>query len=228
MKTIIKPRSELASAIAEAAVRVISASIEESGKCRLVITGGGLGMEVLSSLASAQIDWAKVTVILSDERFVGLNDNDRNEFQALERMPQLANTQWMRYPDSKTDLETSTEKFNVEVSTVFGDIDSSDPSFDLVLLGMGPDGHVASLFPGRLHAKQWIVSEDSSPKPPSSRMSLSYQALCKGERVWFMASGKEKAQAASSAMTESDLPAGRVRGRSETIWWIDQALSDEL
>ncbi|MEY3384176.1 MAG: hypothetical protein RLZZ212_763, partial [Actinomycetota bacterium] len=60
MKTIIKPRSELASTIAEAAVRVISASIEESGKCSLVITGGGLGMEVLSSLASAQIDWAKV------------------------------------------------------------------------------------------------------------------------------------------------------------------------
>jgi 6-phosphogluconolactonase len=228
LKTIIKPKSELAKAISAAAANVIRQSINESGRCRLVLTGGGLGMEVLASLASSEISWRKVTVIFSDERFVGPRDADRNEHRALERLPHLKDADWLRYPDSSFDLETSTEHFNEEVASVFGVIDEDSPTFDLVLLGMGPDGHVASLFPGRLHSKNWIVSEDSSPKPPISRMSLSYEALCKGERVWFIASGKEKAAAAKSAMTNSDLPAGRVRGKTETVWWIDQELSDEL
>lgn len=228
MKTIIKPKSELAKAISGAAANVIRQSIDESGRCRLVLTGGGLGMEVLASLASSAINWPKVTVIFSDERFVGPKDADRNEYQALERLPHLKDADWLRYPDSSFDLITSTEHFNEEVASVFGAIDDGSLAFDLVLLGMGPDGHVASLFPGRLHSKNWIVEEDSSPKPPRSRMSLSYEALCKGERVWCIASGKEKAAAAKSAMTNSDLPAGRVRGKTETVWWIDQELSDEL
>lgn len=228
MKTIIKPKSELAGAIADAAASVITQTIKESGRCRLVLTGGGIGMEVLACLSSSEINWPKVTIVFSDERFVGPRDAERNEYQALERLPHLIHADWLRYPDSSSDLDASTEQFNGEIARVFGAIHDSSPAFDLVLLGMGPDGHVASLFPGRLHPKQWIVSEDSSHKPPSSRMSLSYEALCKGERVWFIASGKEKAPAAKSAMTNSDLPAGRVRGKTETVWWIDQELSDEL
>lgn len=228
MKRVINSRSELASAIAGEALGVIRESIASNGSCRLVLTGGGLGMEVLAELSALPIDWPKVTILFSDERFVGVTHPDRNESQALERLPQLLDANWLRYPDTSSDLESSADEFSNELERVFGTLDSSQPIFDLVLLGMGPDGHVASLFPGRLHAKQWIVTEDSSPKPPSMRLSLSYQALCRAQRVWFLVAGRDKADATTSAMKNSDLPAGRVRGISETIWWIDQELSDEF
>lgn len=225
---IVKARTELAAAIAAEVAAVIKSSITSKGSCRIVLTGGGLGLEVLSSLRLAAIDWQKVTVIFSDERFVGLSDKDRNEFKALERLPELEQANFLRYPDTKTDLDTAAELFNSKVEAVFVGLTSENTTFDLVILGMGPDGHVASLFPGKSYPSQWIVAEADSPKPPSERLSLSYEALGKAERVWFVASGKEKALAAKSAMISSDLPAGRVKGRSETVWWIDQELSDEL
>ncbi len=228
MKKIVKPRAELASAVATEAAAVINSSIQQKGSCNIVLTGGGLGLEVLSRLHTVSIDWPKVTIVFSDERFVGLSDTDRNEFQALERLPELELANWLRYPKSDLDLEASAELFTNQLDGQLGKLTSGESKFDLVILGMGPDGHVASLFPGRLHPQNWIVSEDSSPKPPASRLSLSYRALCWAERVWFVAAGREKAQAADSAMKGSDLPAGRVKGLSETVWWIDQELSDEL
>lgn len=225
---IVKSRTELAAAIAAEATAVIKSSIASKGSCRIVLTGGGLGLEVLNSLRLAAIDWQKVTVIFSDERFVGLSDKDRNEYQALERLPELEQANFLRYPNTSANLDSAAALFNRQVEQEFGSLTSDNTTFDLVILGMGPDGHVASLFPGKIHPSKWIVAEADSPKPPSERLSLSYQALGNAERVWFVASGKEKALAAKSAMISSELPAGRVKGMLETAWWIDQELNDEL
>ena len=228
MIKIVKARTELAAAIAAEVAVVIESSIASKDSCRLVLTGGGLGLEVLGHLHLIEIDWQKISVIFSDERFVGISDKDRNEYQALEQLPELKQAKFLRYPDANTDLDTAADLFNRQVEAEFGDLTSDFPAFDLVILGMGPDGHVASLFPGKNHPSTWIVAEADSPKPPSERLSLSYEALGNAERVWFVASGKEKAPAVKSAMITAELPAGRLKGVSETVWWIDQELNDEL
>jgi len=92
---------------------------------------------------------------------------------------------------------------------------------------MGPDGHIASLFPGVKHEDAWVVSEDNSPKPPSERLSFSYQALNNSERVWFLVAGAGKADALRSVYA-GQLPASKVQGLSETRWYLDKEISDAL
>jgi 6-phosphogluconolactonase len=94
---------------------------------------------------------------------------------------------------------------------------------------MGPDGHLASLFPGRVHPEAWIVSETDSPKPPSQRLSFSYQALNRSKRVWFLVSGAEKAEPVRCALLgDCDLPVAQVLGIEETVWFMDSELSRAL
>jgi 6-phosphogluconolactonase len=95
---------------------------------------------------------------------------------------------------------------------------------------MGPDGHVASLFPGHLHEVKWIVSEPESPKPPAERLSFSYQALNRSRTVFFLASGSAKAEVAKCAINDfdCDLPAAKVKGLELTRWYVDQEISRAL
>jgi 6-phosphogluconolactonase len=94
---------------------------------------------------------------------------------------------------------------------------------------MGPDGHVASLFPGAQHDFNWIVAESNSPKPPSMRLSFSYEALNRSSEVWFLVSGEAKADAVRCALSDScDLPAGQVRGLESTLWFMDMELRRAL
>jgi 6-phosphogluconolactonase len=109
---------------------------------------------------------------------------------------------------------------------VFSENFGSDyPSFDIVLLGMGPDGHVASLFPGSkaIEFGKWVVAEPDSPKPPQQRISLSYEALSSAKQVWFLVSGEDKAEAVSRVFDGEDLPATKVSGKEQTRWYLDLA-----
>ncbi len=226
VRTIV--RSELPKEAAKEFVKLAKEAISRQGQFRVVLTGGGLGIELLKALSELVIDWPRITVVFSDERFVSHESADRNEHQALAACPQLKNATFLRYPSASGSLDEAAKEFNSRIEGEFGPLVTSQPTFDLVILGMGPDGHVASLFPGRLHSKQWIVSEDASPKPPAQRLSLSYQALNSAQLVWFLVAGSEKADAARNAIKSLDLPAGRVRGKLETIWWLDQEVSDAL
>lgn len=222
------PRSELPVGIATAFSELVSNIIRNRGECRVVLTGGGLGIETLRSLLDQSVPWEKIKVIFSDERFVDFSDSDRNELQALSANRNIEQSRFLRYPNQQQTLEAAAEEFSSTLEGEFGPLGKKESTFDIVLLGMGPDGHVASLFPGRSHKSQWVVAEPNSPKPPLERLSLSYQALNNAERVWFLVAGSEKADAVRNAMKAIDLPAGRVRGLNETIWWMDQELSDAL
>ena len=95
---------------------------------------------------------------------------------------------------------------------------------------MGPDGHIASLFPGHQQAEKWIIAEKASPKPPAERLSFSYQALNRARAVIFLASGTAKAAVAKCAIQEEacDLPAAKVKGLELTRWYVDEEISREL
>ena len=194
---------------------------------RVLLTGGTLGIKFVEAISRLELPWERFWFMFSDERFVGFDHPDRNEQQALAVWPEMAD-HLQRYPSADIELGQAANALCANMTEEFGEIELDEALFDLCVLGMGPDGHVASLFPGHTHAKKWIVSETNSPKPPSQRLSFSYEALARSERVIFLASGASKAQAVSQALAQGDLPAAKVKGKSETTWYLDRELSDAL
>ena len=222
------PRDEIAARAAAELVSLAQNAVENRGVFSLVLTGGGLGIELASQLSDQEIPWHKMNTVFSDERYVALEHGDRNEHQAVSACGELIKTNFLRYPDVGDNLEFAQHQMNLKLEREFGPVDRNSIVFDLVVLGVGPDGHIASLFPGRSHPISWVVGESSSPKPPSARLSLSYEALNRSRKVWFLAGGTEKADAVRNAMKSRDLPAGKIKGEEETVWWLDQELSDAL
>lgn len=204
----------------EVAKRLLA--LEGKTPLTVALTGGTLGIEVIAELGKAEVPAGKFRFVFGDERFVPRNHPDRNEAQGLVVWPELAHV-LLRYPDSTESLESAREQFEVEFETWI-----AGRKFDLVIMGMGPDGHVASLFPGAQRRGSLVIAEPDSPKPPSQRLSLSYSALNNAERVWFVVSGAPKADAsACSYKAACDLPAAKVRG-DETVWFVDNVIAEAM
>jgi 6-phosphogluconolactonase len=107
--------------------------------------------------------------------------------------------------------------------------------FDILMLGVGPDGHIASLFPGHPQldvSDQVAVGVTDSPKPPPERITLTYPALNRSRSVWFLVSGEGKAEAVARALADGtdlhDTPAAGVTGLEETIWFLDRGSASHL
>jgi 6-phosphogluconolactonase len=190
----------------------------------LVLTGGTVGIKTLGQLAPrlAGKDLQKLHLWWGDERFVSEQSDERNYVQAekvllskisipIENLHQLP----AAGPLSLLEAALAFEEHIKDVS----------PSFDIVLLGMGPDGHVASLFPDSepTSVGENVVAEANSPKPPSQRLSLSYNALSSATEVWFLVAGADKAKAVQEVFEGGDLPAANVSGQKLTRWYLDKA-----
>jgi 6-phosphogluconolactonase len=106
--------------------------------------------------------------------------------------------------------------------------------FEVLMLGVGPDGHIASLFPGHpvLDLDAIAVGITDSPKPPPERVTLTLPCLNRSRAVWFLVSGEAKASAVAAALAEDgdvhEIPARGVGGREETIWFLDQGAASLL
>ena len=197
-------------------------------RIRVLLTGGSLGIAFIEALASLKLDWNRIWLMFSDERFVALDHEDRNEHQGITAWPELAQ-HLTRFPDADIELSEAAARASQLLEQELGSLTAAESCFDLTVLGMGPDAHVASLFPGHSQTSAWVIAESNSPKPPAARLSLSYEALNRSERVWFLAAGESKSWAvAQSRDPLSGLPAGKVRGRSETVWYLDQEITDAL
>jgi 6-phosphogluconolactonase/glucosamine-6-phosphate isomerase/deaminase len=108
------------------------------------------------------------------------------------------------------------------------------PRFDVLMLGVGPDSHVASLFPGRDELSvrdRATVAVTESPKPPPLRVSLTLPALLQARATWLLVGGKDKADAVAASIATSDdpgHPASWVRGTEDTTWWLDEEAAAQL
>lgn len=202
--------------------------LAQKSRIRVLLTGGTLGIGFIAQIGKLDLAWDKMFLMFSDERFVPLDHSDRNEHQALQAFPGLAQ-HLVRFPDPSLGLLEARDSLNSQLVADFGSVDHGAGVFDLTVLGMGPDAHIASLFPGHNQPGEWVIAEDNSPKPPSERLSLTYEALNRSERVWFLAAGEPKVQAVKQSLEPtSGLPAAQVRGIQETVWYLDAEITDAL
>ena len=195
------------------------------------LTGGTVGIKTLAALADnadfAKLDLTRLHFWWGDERYVEKSSRERNANQARESLlskVEVPEQNIHEFPatDSGLSVVDAGEVFEKHVGEVFGE---ATPKMDLTILGMGPDGHIASLFPAISYSSADIVSTDASPKPPSERLSFSYELLNRSTKVIFVVSGIDKAEAVEKVHTDEncDLPAARIAALNETIWFIDEA-----
>lgn len=198
----------------------------------VALTGGTVGIQVLAAIAEdplhTAIEWGSVHLWWGDERFLPRGDAERNETQArealIDRLPiPVVNVHPVPAPEETPDVHAAAGAYGAEIATVIGD----EGAFTVVLLGVGPDGHVASLFPGSAtleHHGPGAIGETDSPKPPPERVSLTLDTLRAAEEVWFVAAGEGKSAAVAEVLSGgSELPAAQVTGRRRTLWLLDVA-----
>jgi 6-phosphogluconolactonase len=228
----------LATAIAGELLLRLADAQSSGHEPNIALTGGTIADAVHHELArlapSAEVDWSRVVVWWGDERFVEPASDDRNERQAREAFLDLVGVDPAKlHPMPSTESAASVD----EGAAAYGDELRSfgRGEFDVVMLGLGPDGHIASLFPGfpQLDVDDQIaVPVTGSPKPPPERISLTFGALNRSKAVWFLVSGEEKAHAVAQALAEGtdlhDLPAAGVSGTEETIWFLDRSAASRL
>lgn len=214
-----KDAEETALGAAEAIVARVSELLAEQDAVNLVVTGGTVGILTLAKLRDLKLDYSRVHIWWGDERFVEKQSADRNELQARNALlnhVEIPASNLHPFPasDEGQSLDEAAASFREVVRGV---------RFDILLLGIGPDGHVASLFPGHDAAGELVVAEHDSPKPPPQRLSLSYDAINSAREVWFTVAGADKQDAVSVAFGDQpeSLPVGRVRGTEKTVWFVD-------
>ncbi|WP_062518196.1 6-phosphogluconolactonase [Demequina gelatinilytica] len=221
-----------ADALAEAtAARLLLALVDTLSlqeRADVVLTGGTVGIATLAAAAgsplASSIDWTSVHVWWGDERFVPSGDADRNEGQA-----QAAMLGALPLPEENIHRMGASSDFATVEEAAFAyaeDIASEGaPAWDVLMLGMGPDGHVASLFPGHegyAATGADVIAVHGSPKPPPTRVSLTLECIRRAKRVWVVAAGAAKAEVTARALHgDLELPAAAVRGTEETLWLVD-------
>ena len=212
-------------------IETIKNVLAKKNSVHIALTGGTVGILTLEVLGKAiteqNLDISKVHFWWGDERLVESNSADRNFNQAKNAMPNVlgAESEMIhQFPssDDGLELETAQREFSANMKRVFGE---SEPSMDLTILGMGPDGHVASLFPGMNHDGDLVVAVDNSPKPPPQRLSFTMDLINRSDKIVFVVAGIDKAEAVESVHKnpDCDLPAATVEANGETLWIIDEA-----
>ena len=217
----------------------------DGGLARIVLTGGGIGTAVLEATTRDPdrdtVDWAHVEFWWGDERYLPSGDPDRNDTGARSALldhigvdPQHVHA--MQGPDLSTSPEASAEHYaNLLRAHALTEDHDEVPPFDVVLLGIGPDTHIASLFPEHpaLHVTdRSTAAVHDSPKPPPTRVTLTLPAINAASEVWVLASGSEKSEAVRLALDPAadvlQVPAAGVAGRDRTLFLIDEAAAARL
>lgn len=238
--------------MAAIAARLITKLVDiqdKHGEATVVLTGGSMGIGSLKAVAESPaapaVDWSKVNFWWGDERFLAAEDPERNARQARDALLSHINADPERIhtPGSTADFDTPEEaaadysRRLAAAAAAEHAADMSDdrperpgvlPRFDIVLLGVGPDAHVASLFPEQagIREKQLtVVGVRNSPKPPPMRVSLTLPAINTALEIWMVVAGEDKAGAVGLALAGANpvqVPAAGPRGRNETLWLIDE------
>lgn len=231
---------ELAHGVAGRLVALLLEIQQEGRVPSVVLTGGTIAYAAYQSVLEApgrdRVDWSRVDFWYGDERFVPADDSERNALQSREALLSALPVDPARVHEMPPsdgvygdDVDAAAAAYAEEVGRALGDTGR----FDVLLLGVGPDGHCASLFPGHdeVRATGLAVAVRSSPKPPPTRISLTMDVLHRADEVWFIASGDGKAKAVHDALGGADVeevPAAGPRGQRRTLWLLDSGAASLL
>jgi 6-phosphogluconolactonase len=232
---IMKSHEEMCHRAAELFGSIAKESIEESGRFTVALAGGstpaGLYIRLHAPPYELDVEWAKAHIFFSDERCVGPEDSSSNYRMAHEALLQRV------YMDEENNVhrikgelgpDRAAEDYEAEIGKVLGD---GMPRFDLVLLGIGADGHTASLFPGSS-----ALVETKRPVAPvheteMKRVTLTFPAINSAKNVIFMATGTSKAEVVAEVLEEGNprgLPSGLIRPEGRLLWLLDTRAASGL
>ncbi|PXY19140.1 6-phosphogluconolactonase [Prauserella muralis] len=234
---------------AASAARLVTRLVDlqaAKGSASLVLTGGGTGIAVLEQLrqspARDAIDWSRLDLYWGDERFVPREDDERNEKQARQALldhvpvdPERVHAMAPSDGEFGDDPDAAAAAYADVLAAHARPEDHGDvPTFDIMLLGLGPEGHTASIFPESPAAYEYdrsVVAVRNCPKPPPTRVSLTFPAIRSAAEVWLLTTGEGKADAVAMALAgagEVQLPVAGARGRRRTLWLVDKAAASKL
>jgi 6-phosphogluconolactonase len=223
-------------------IETIHTAIADRGRALIVLTGGGNGNGLMKYLGThgQQIDWARVHLFWGDDRYVPEDDDERNEKQAREALLDhvgipSSQVHPMAASDGEfgTDIDAAALAYE-QLLAANAEPGSPAPDFDVHLLGVGPEGHINSLFPDTPAVREttrMVVAVEDSPKPPPLRITLTLPAIRRSSEVWLLVAGAGKADAVAAAVggaNPADIPAAGAIGRDKTIWLLDREAAGKL
>jgi 6-phosphogluconolactonase len=218
-----------ASAVVEGAFR----AIHEHGNFRLVLAGGRTpraAYELLAGELREEVDWRRVTLFFGDERCVPPTDPASNYRMVKESLldPLKLPPSSVRRMAGEVPADNAAAEYDVELRRA---IEDRQPAFDLVLLGMGPEGHTASLFPGNpaLDERHRAAMHVSVPATPPDRLTMTPVSLASTRQILFLVTGEDKADAISQVFKdESQLPAAIVSRLAPSRFLVDEAAASRV
>lgn len=224
------------STLVEWAAILVGNALLQPGRHAVCLTGGSTPKPVYERLATepyrSKLPWDRTHWFWTDDRFVQHDDERSNAGMArsafLDQLP-IAPDCIHAIPADVPNHNEAARKYETELKKFYGadQLDPSRPLFDLVLLGLGSDGHTASLFPGDpalQESKRWAVGVDQSGLPPFvPRVTLSFPALASTRRMVFLVTGSEKRDIISRVLSGSDLPASRANTELPVLWMLDRS-----
>lgn len=225
-------RARLSGGVAARLLVALLDAQAERGWADVALTGGSMGSAVVAAVAesplSELVDWERVGIWWGDERYLPAGAEERNDRQnddaGLRRLGIPAeHVHRVQGPDESASAEESAAAYEQALRG------HGRGTFDVVMLGVGPDGHIASLFPGhpsQLADETIAVAVHDSPKPPPDRVSLTLGCLARSREVWFVVAGEDKAEAVvkgTSGAPPQESTAALLRGQERTLWLVDAA-----
>jgi 6-phosphogluconolactonase len=232
--TVLPTVDAVAMATADRILAAGRNAIRRRGRFAIALSGGSTPLAICPILVVpprvTMLDWSKVEFFFGDERAVPPDSAESNFMTAklalLDYLRGVRPERVHRMPADAPDLAAAAAAYQDELRATLGE----RPRFDVVWLGMGADGHTASLFPGSeaLTERRRLVVANYAPGPAAWRMTLTYPVLNAAREALFVVTGGEKADALASVWTDGDeLPAARVRAR-RTTWLVDAAAAAKL
>jgi len=232
---------ELVKSLASFILEAQHDAIEKKNKFTIALSGGSLPKMLRGLIDAEGVEWEKWHVFFADERAVPLTDPDSNYLlcknELFSKIPQIPSKNIHTIDVSLlNDLEELADEYESQLIQEFASKDSARfPVFDLIMLGMGPDGHTCSLFPGHELLREegrWVADVDDSPKPPPRRITFTLPVLNHAARVAFVAAGEGKQDVLSQILDrpEEGLPCSRVKPKAPgaVFWFVDDAASKKV